>query len=113
MDPRLMGLALSNLLVNACRHAAGSVRVSLTHSEGDYVLQVEDDGAGIPDPDRERVFKAFTRLDGSRSRDTGGSGLGLAIVARIASLHGGKVAADRSESLSGARLRLRWPMAKV
>jgi signal transduction histidine kinase len=113
MDPRLMGLALSNLLVNACRHAAGSVRVSLTHSEDDYVLQVEDDGAGIPDADRERVFKAFTRLDGSRSRDTGGSGLGLAIVARIASLHGGKAAADRSESLSGARLRLRWPMAKV
>lgn len=112
MDPRLMSLALSNLLVNACRHAASRVRVSLRRSKGDYVLQVEDDGAGIPDADRERVFKAFTRLDGSRSRDTGGSGLGLAIVARIASLHGGKATADRSESLSGARLRVRWPVTK-
>jgi signal transduction histidine kinase len=109
MDERLMTLALSNLLVNACRHANGKVEVILGQSSGHYRLQVEDDGEGIPETDRVRVFKAFTRLDGSRNRDTGGSGLGLAIVARIASLHGGGAAAGHSDALGGARMSISWP----
>jgi signal transduction histidine kinase len=109
MDPRLMTLALSNLLVNACRHAKSRVDVWLGRRNGAYRLQVDDDGDGIPEPDRERVFKAFTRLDGSRSRNTGGSGLGLAIVARIASLHGGEASAGHADTLGGARMTLTWP----
>jgi signal transduction histidine kinase len=109
MDLRLMTLALSNLLVNACRHASKRVEVSVSHDEQRFCLAVDDDGEGIPEADRDRVFKAFTRLDGSRNRDTGGYGLGLAIVARIAALHGGTATAGQSEALGGARLAIRWP----
>lgn len=109
MDPRLMGLALSNLITNACRHANGRVLVGFTEENNEVALAVEDDGPGIPEDDREHIFKAFTRLDGSRSRDTGGYGLGLAIVTRIAGLHGGKASAGRSERLGGARMTISWP----
>ena len=53
------------------------------------MLTVEDDGKGVPDEARDKVFKAFTRIDDSRNRETGGYGLGLAVVARVAELHGG------------------------
>jgi signal transduction histidine kinase len=109
MDPRLMELALSNLLVNATRYADSEVRCTLMHVAGDYVLSVEDDGAGIPDAARENIFKAFTRIDDSRNRETGGYGLGLAVVARVAELHGGNAAVDASPELGGARFRLSWP----
>jgi signal transduction histidine kinase len=108
MDPRLMALAVSNLVVNACRYARGRVRVTAACGKSDYRLTVEDDGPGIPAPARESIFKAFTRLDGSRSRETGGYGLGLAIVARIAALHDGVVIVDDSPNLRGARFTLRW-----
>jgi len=108
MDARLMALALSNLLVNACHYAKHRVRCSVRQENDEYLVQVEDDGRGIPESERESIFKAFTRIDGSRSRDTGGYGLGLAIVARIASLHGGSVAVSQSEGLGGARFTLRW-----
>jgi signal transduction histidine kinase len=108
MDARLMALALSNLLVNACHYAKHRVQCSVRQENDEYLVQVEDDGRGIPESERESIFKAFTRIDGSRSRDTGGYGLGLAIVARIASLHGGSVAVSQSEGLGGARFTLRW-----
>lgn len=109
MDPRLMTLAVSSLLSNAQRYAAAEVRVGVECRDGEASIAVEDDGLGIPEADRETVFKAFTRLDDSRNRDTGGYGLGLAIVARIAALHGGSVRVDTSASLGGAAFVLRWP----
>jgi len=108
MDPRLMALALSNLLVNACRYADKRVKCSVSAHDDGYRIDVEDDGKGIPEAERESVFKAFTRIDDSRNRETGGYGLGLAIVARIASLHGGSAAAQLSEALGGARFTLQW-----
>ena len=69
---------------------------------------VEDDGPGIAEADRERVFDRFVRLDDARSRDAGGSGLGLAIVREIARSHGGDVRVDASP-LGGARFTLRVP----
>lgn len=108
MDARLMSLALSNLVVNACRHARSTVRLSLIRSRAAYRLTVEDDGDGVPEAHRETVFRAFSRLDESRSRDTGGFGLGLAIVARIAALHGGKASVDESPALGGARFTVQW-----
>lgn len=108
MDPRLMGLALSNLLVNACRYGREKVQCSVARIDGQYRIVVEDDGKGIPDSERESIFKAFTRIDGSRNRDTGGYGLGLAIVSRIATLHGGRVFVDTSEDLGGARFTIAW-----
>lgn len=109
MDSRLMELALSNLLVNASKYAARNVRCSVRRHADEYALSVEDDGPGIPPEQRETIFRAFTRLDDSRSRDTGGSGLGLAVVARVAELHGGRAGADASPDLGGARLTIYWP----
>ena len=109
MEPRLMELAVSNLLANALRYAKRSVHVSVARENDVYRLVVEDDGEGIPEVARATIFRAFTRLDTSRNRETGGFGLGLAIVARIASLHRGRVLADSSRALGGARLALEWP----
>jgi signal transduction histidine kinase len=109
MEPRLMELALSNLLANALRYARKNVSIEVTREKGVCRLVVEDDGEGIPEAHRASVFHAFTRLDTSRNRETGGFGLGLAIVARVAMLHRGRVAAESSASLGGARLALEWP----
>jgi len=108
MDPRLMALALSNLLSNAVRHAEHRVRCTVRGDGETTAIVVEDDGSGIPEPERETAFKAFTRLDDSRNRETGGCGLGLAIVSRIAALHGGGVTVGASDELGGARFVLSW-----
>jgi signal transduction histidine kinase len=110
MEPRLMELALSNLLANALRYARHNVNVTIMRDEALYRLVVEDDGEGIPEGERTSIFRAFTRLDTSRNRGTGGFGLGLAIVARIAALHRGRVVAEASTDLGGARLSLEWPL---
>ncbi len=108
MDPRLMSLALSNLLANACRYAKDNVSCTVSRRGECYQVDIEDDGEGIPESKRESIFKAFTRIDDSRNRNTGGYGLGLAIVSRIAALHGGTVIAEASKKLGGARLTLKW-----
>ncbi len=109
MDPHLMELALSNLLVNATKYTENNVRCSLAQKDKHYVLTVEDDGKGIPEDARDEVFKAFARIDDSRNRETGGYGLGLAVVARVAELHGGAASVDSSRSLGGARFSINWP----
>ena len=109
MDPRLMELALSNLLVNATKYGEQKVLCASAQEGSNHVLTVEDDGQGVPIDERETVFKAFTRLDDSRNRETGGYGLGLAVVARVAELHGGTVSVDTSPTLGGARFTIRWP----
>jgi len=108
MDPRLMELAISNLLANATRYAERSVRCAIAQDDAGYVLTVDDDGHGVPEKDRTEVFKAFSRIDDSRNRETGGYGLGLAVVARVAELHGGTAAVDTSAALGGARFSVRW-----
>jgi signal transduction histidine kinase len=85
-----------NLLDNAARHARSQVVVSLTESNDDVTLRVVDDGPGIPDADRERVFERFARLDDERDRDGGGAGLGLAIVHEVVVAHGGSVAVENA-----------------
>jgi signal transduction histidine kinase len=78
--------------------------VAVTVEEhGDVVeLSVEDDGPGIPEDQRDRVFERFVRLDEARARDAGGSGLGLAIVQEIVRAHGGSVTVSPS-ARGGAR----------
>ncbi|MEV6725504.1 ATP-binding protein [Streptomyces xanthochromogenes] len=84
---------LDNLIDNAQRHARTTITVTVTDGVRGVVLEVRDDGPGVPEKDRERVFTRFTRLDASRSRDAGGTGLGLAIARDIAANHGGRLAA--------------------
>jgi signal transduction histidine kinase len=87
-----------NLLDNAARHAASRVEVSLVESPTHVTLRVVDDGPGIPDADRQRVFERFARLDDARGRngDDGGAGLGLAIVHDVVVAHGGTVAVENA-----------------
>jgi signal transduction histidine kinase len=82
---------LVNLVENGLRHAGprASVRVRCGLSQGRPLLSVIDDGPGVPEAERERLFDRFHRLEASRS--TPGSGLGLALVAAIARLHGAEV----------------------
>ncbi|GAA2293881.1 HAMP domain-containing sensor histidine kinase [Nonomuraea roseoviolacea subsp. roseoviolacea] len=97
---------LTNLVDNAVRHTSSKVEVALTR---DGVLTVTDDGPGIPEADRERVFNRFTRLDSGRSRDEGGAGLGLAIVRETVRAHGGTVHLE--DAGPGLRAVVRLPPA--
>ena len=99
---------LGNLVDNAVRHARTTVSVTAREDGRRVVVEVSDDGAGIPRADHERVFERFTRLDEGRARDAGGSGLGLAIAREVVQRHGGAVELDDSESGGlTARLLLR------
>jgi signal transduction histidine kinase len=106
-DRKSLGHLVRNLLDNAARHAASRVWVSTALDAGAAVLRVDDDGPGIPEADRARVFERFTRLSPGRSRDDGGAGLGLALVQRIAAQHGGVARAGVSPH-GGARLEVRF-----
>ncbi|MEV6108433.1 HAMP domain-containing sensor histidine kinase [Streptomyces sp. NPDC051940] len=99
---------LANLLDNAVRHAAREVSVSLARDGGRAVLEVADDGPGVPPADRERIFERFVRLDDARSRDDGGAGLGLAICRDVVERHGGTVTVGRSAA-GGASFTVRLP----
>ncbi len=98
-----------NLVDNAMRHADSVIGLSLVTRGDEVVLVVSDDGSGIPEADRSRVFDRFIRLDEARARDDGGSGLGLAIVADIVTNHGGQVDVTADAILGGARLEVRLP----
>jgi signal transduction histidine kinase len=102
---------VANLVDNAVRHARATVVVRLREQDADAVLEVEDDGPGIPAEHREAVFGRFTRLDEARARDAGGSGLGLAIARDIAVHHGGTLAVV--DGCPGARLQARIPARRV
>lgn len=98
---------LTNLFDNAQRHAESSVCVEVSLEDGFGVLTVQDDGAGIAEEDRERIFERFTRLDAARSRDAGGTGLGLAIARDVAIAHRGVIRVE--DSPIGTRFVLRLP----
>ncbi|MFF3751004.1 ATP-binding protein [Streptomyces sp. NPDC002018] len=101
---------IGNLLDNAQRHARGSVEASVHRADGQVVFAVADDGSGVPEAQRERIFERFVRLDDARSRDDGGAGLGLAIARDVARRHGGTLTVGRAPS-GGARFELRLPPA--
>ncbi|MFE0632193.1 sensor histidine kinase [Streptomyces sp. NPDC058864] len=108
-DRRGLERVLDNLLDNARRHTTASVAVRVVRDGRWALLEVTDDGPGIPAADRERVFDRFVRLDESRTRDAGGAGLGLAIVRDIVHRHGGRVHAGVAPQ-GGALLEVRLPL---
>ncbi|UNZ17264.1 ATP-binding protein [Streptomyces sp. 891-h] len=101
---------LANLLDNAQRHARSEVSVSVRREGDGLTVAVADDGEGVPEAERERIFARFVRLDAARSRDEGGAGLGLAIARDVAERHGGTLRAEGS-SEGGATFMLRLPLA--
>ncbi|WP_336880045.1 sensor histidine kinase [Rhodococcus globerulus] len=98
-DPRSLTRLVRNLVDNAIRHAGSQVWLHCFHSKDGAHIVIEDDGPGIPEAERLRIFDRFVRLDSPRSRQGGGTGLGLAIASDIAAAHGGTI--TMSERLGG------------
>jgi heavy metal sensor kinase len=93
VDPDRLGHAVRNIVENAIKFSpeGGIVRVRTERVNGSSRLVIEDEGPGVPEELRERIFDRFFRVDPSRTRETGGSGLGLAITREIVVAHGGLV----------------------
>lgn len=109
-DCRLLMRATGNLLRNAQKYANAQMALSAARKLGGVTIVVDDDGAGIPEEEREKVFEPFYRLDRSRDRNTGGFGLGLSIASKAVSLHGGALRIETSP-LGGARFVITLPPA--
>jgi signal transduction histidine kinase len=109
LRPRLLRTVVENLLENVFRHARGATRCTLAgRREGDRILlAVSDNGVGIPEDDRARVFERFYRGDSSRS--SRGSGLGLAIVKHVVTAAGGDVEARAGPGGLGLEVRCTFP----
>jgi two-component system OmpR family sensor kinase len=111
-DPRLLFQAVSNLLANAIKYSPGqaSVKVSLKRLEDSARIEVEDDGIGIPEQDREHIFAQYYR--GSNVGDVTGTGVGLFFVATVARLHGGDVGMEHRE-VKGSRFIMTLPISET
>ncbi|WP_372404085.1 sensor histidine kinase BfmS [Acinetobacter piscicola] len=110
-ERRYLHRVVQNLVGNAIRYCDDRIYISggIDADTGMAYVCVEDDGPGIPEEDRKRIFEAFARLDDSRTRASGGYGLGLSIVSRIAYWFGGTIEVDGSPTLGGARFKMSWP----
>jgi signal transduction histidine kinase len=98
---------LGNVIENAAKYGGGSVFVTVEDA-GDFVeMLIEDDGRGIPEAERDRLFDRGARLDTGKP----GTGLGLAIVRDVVEIYGGTVRLEESEDLGGLLVRLRLPKA--
>ncbi|MFI9848408.1 sensor histidine kinase [Nonomuraea sp. NPDC051941] len=102
---------LTNLLDNAQRHAQQMVEVRVSRAGDSAEVTVADDGEGIAESERERIFERFTRLSAARRLDHKGTGLGLAIARDIAQAHMGTLHAEESAT-GGACFVLRLPLAR-
>jgi len=109
IERKLFLRAVGNLVNNAMRYADAEVRVTLVADPTRLRVIVDDDGPGVPEHARERIFDPFSRLDDARSRDTGGTGLGLPIAAAAARAHGGFIEVGDSP-LGGARFIWQMPL---
>ncbi|NKY59043.1 sensor histidine kinase [Nocardia flavorosea] len=107
-DEGLLARAVRNATDNARRHARSRIDFTLRCANGQVVLWVDDDGDGVPESDRDRLFRRFERSDDNRSRAHGGAGLGLAIIAEAAR-HTGGSARLSSSPRGGARLEINLP----
>jgi len=111
IDPIKFSQVLQNSLDNALRYAKGftTITVRTKTDGGSFILEVEDDGCGIPEKDLPHIFERFYRVDKGRSRELGGTGLGLSIVKHVIQLHGGTIAANNLPT-GGLRITCRLPM---
>jgi two-component system, OmpR family, phosphate regulon sensor histidine kinase PhoR len=109
-DAKALDQILVNLIDNGCKYGGGHVWVEAKDLADAVRIEVRDDGAGIPDKHRERVFERFYRADPSRSREAGGTGLGLSIVKHLVESMGGQVGVDPNTP-RGSIFWLRLPKA--
>lgn len=113
-DRARMKQVIVNLLDNAIKYtpSGGRVRLKIASEGGNAVLEVADDGVGIPRDALPHVFKRFYRVDGSRSREQGGAGLGLSIVKSICAAQGAEIEVA-SEPGTGSRFRIKQSLAHM
>ncbi len=109
--PNEIKRAVRNLVENAVAYG-GKADVQLEETQAGYDIVIEDDGPGIPDQDKQRVFEPFVRLETSRNSETGGTGLGLTLVKAIAEGHGGAVTLENRDR-GGLRARIHLPRERV
>ena len=112
-DPGLTKQALRILVDNAVKYTpdGGHIRVTAGSTEDTVWMDVWDDGIGIPEQDRERIFDRFYRVDKARSRESGGTGLGLSIAREIVQRHHGTIALAPHDG-PGTTVRLTLPIAQ-
>ncbi len=111
-DRELLYRAIENVVRNAIRFSphGGLVSITAEAAAGAVVLQVGDQGPGVPADLLGRIFEPFFRVGSARDRDSGGNGIGLAITARVVGLHGGSASA-RNRDAGGLQVELRFPTA--
>jgi two-component system sensor histidine kinase SenX3 len=111
-DQQMLVTAVDNLIANAIQYSPDGSRIGVGVSVDNGVVEISvtDQGVGIPEDERERVFERFFRVDAARSRNTGGSGLGLAIVKHVVQNHGGDVRVW-SQQGRGSTFTIRLPEA--
>jgi signal transduction histidine kinase len=111
-DPELLRRAIENVIRNAIRYSPpqSTVEVSLGRNNGKAVVDVRDEGPGVPDEALPRLFDAFYRVDTDRNRTSGGIGLGLSIARRAIELHKGAIRARNAHP--GLEVELELPVAK-
>ena len=114
-DPVRLSQVITNLLSNACKYTdqRGRITVCARDEDGCAVLQVRDDGLGIPQDMLVRVFEPFTQVDRSFGRARGGLGIGLTLVKQLVEMHGGSVAAESRGEGEGAVFTVRLPLAEA
>ena len=103
-----------NLLENAAKYGARiqDVVVGVHADPKQVVLTVDDDGPGVPEPERERIWQPYARGSAAAARGASGSGIGLAVVRDVVRRHGGTVAIERAPS-GGARFMVRLPRGEA
>lgn len=113
-DPERIQQVFTNLLSNANRWTDSVIEVSASRTGKNWIVTVTDDGPGVPDAERDRIFGRFVRLDADRARSKGGSGLGLNISRALAEAHGGTLVClpNTAARKRGASFRLTLPITE-
>ena len=106
---QILSSAVENVIRNAKKYAETRVSVALTIHQNNLVIDIEDDGPGVPESEYEQIFRPFYRVDEARARQTGGTGLGLAIVLNAVQQHKGTVVASKA-SIGGLRVEIVLPL---
>lgn len=106
---QILSSAVENVIRNAKKYAETRVSVVLTIHKKNLVIDIEDDGPGVPESEYEQIFRPFYRVDEARARQTGGTGLGLAIVLNAVQQHKGTVVASKA-SIGGLRVEIVLPL---
>jgi two-component system OmpR family sensor kinase len=107
-DGHFVERAVLNLITNSLKYAESKIDIRTVQQQGALLIVVEDDGSGVPESLRDKVFDPFYRPDKSRTRHQGGAGLGLATVKRIQQWHQGDCWVEKS-TMGGAKFILSYP----